>query len=185
MWNSLTRLVGHNCKRKRRFWLRRYLLSRLPKIPPCLKGYCVIARTVIAADMPNRTCVYFLLWFLVCLCSLPLSWFALEVSPCPSLCEWGFFFFSVVVVGVHYDDMFAESIKKEQKNKRKTQKLGWLWEPDRSCERKAGDRHRGISSGFSFRLPIASSLQNRVPFVVVLCLARAVDSIREKSKTKR
>lgn len=66
-------------------------------------------------------------------------------------------FFPVVVVGVYDDDMFAESIKKEQKNKRKTQKLGWLWVPDRSCERKAEDRHRGFSSGFSFRLPIASS----------------------------
>lgn len=43
--HSLTRrrLVGHNCKRKRRFWLRRYLLSRLPQIPPYLKDYCVIA----------------------------------------------------------------------------------------------------------------------------------------------
>lgn len=30
------------------------------------------------------------------------------------------------VVGVHDEVMFAESVKKEQKNKRKTQKLGWL-----------------------------------------------------------
>lgn len=33
----------------------------------------------------------------------------------------------VMMVGVHDEVMFAaESVKKEQKNKRKTQKLGWL-----------------------------------------------------------
>lgn len=32
----------------------------------------------------------------------------------------------VVMVGVHDEVMLAESVKKEQKNKRKTQKLGWL-----------------------------------------------------------
>lgn len=34
--NCTRLLVGRNCKRKRRFWLRRYLLSRLPKIPSSL-----------------------------------------------------------------------------------------------------------------------------------------------------
>lgn len=145
--HSLTRrrLVGHNCKRKRRFWLRRYLLSRLPQIPPCLKHYCVITNAdrcwytspicVYFSSESRSVCVPSLFRFLCSCLSLSLS-FRMGI-------------FVVAVVGVHDEVMLAESVKKEQKNKRKTQKLGWLWEPDRSCERKAGDRRRGSLPGFA------------------------------------
>lgn len=67
--------------------------------------------------------------FSVCLCSLSLS---CSLSPCPVplIPNEDCFLVVVVVVmmvGVHDEVMFAaESVKKEQKNKRKTQKLGWL-----------------------------------------------------------
>lgn len=62
-----SRLVGHNCKRKRRFWLRRYLLSRLPLIPSSLLNHtrCLLRRSELA-DCWSR--------FVLCL--------SLLLSPC-------------------------------------------------------------------------------------------------------
>lgn len=79
-----------------------------------------------------------------------LSSFAL-VSPCPSLPSRHFVVVVVlVVVGVHDEIIFAESVKKEQKNKRKTQKLGWLREPDRRGKRNApGIGIEGSLPGFA------------------------------------
>lgn len=176
---SLTRwrLVGHNCKRKRRFWLRRYLLSRLPQIPPYLKDYCVIAN----GDRCWYTRVLFvsILALILGLSVFPFSLlasFAL-VSPCPSL------FCLMLWWGCMTRLCLQRVSKKNKKNKRKTQKLGWLWEPDRSCERKAGDRRRESLPGF------ASVFRSRpvikpCPVRRSLSLTR-VDSIREKSKIKR
>lgn len=100
---------------------------------------------VIAADTPNPTCVCFSSDSRsVCVSSL--SSFAL-VSPCPSLFEWGFFF--CCCGGGAWRNFVCREYQKRTKNKRKTQKLGWLWEPDRSCERKAGDRRRGSLPGLA------------------------------------
>lgn len=64
---------------------------------------------------------------------LSLASFAL-ISPCPSLPNGHFVV--VVVVGVHDEIIFAECQKRTE-NKRKTQKLGWLREPDRSVKGNA------------------------------------------------
>lgn len=77
-------------------------------------------------------------------------------------------FFSVVVVGVHDEILFAESIKKEQKTKEKHRNsAGYESRTEVVKERP------GIDVGGLFRVWHPSSdrvqLQNRVPFVVVLC----------------
>lgn len=86
--NCTRLLVGRNCKRKRRFWLRRYLLSRLPKIPSSLCHTKPTASQIkVIADLS--------------LCSVIVS------LPLPlSLCNSSFFSFLISVIDfLIFDDL--------------------------------------------------------------------------------